>query len=493
MRRTVFLILGALELAVAGVLASLGGQLPGTGEVEQSFDSAERVTRRASSQVRLSRQQIHDLRQPEIQQLADGLQTSTATVTSNLRSRSVDYETIRALRDSMGQVSAGLDGLAESVDAARFGQLGKSLGETASYLDEGVVPGAEKTADDLDAATDALRNDAQLLKQLLRAVPPDLKTAREVHDSLRRFGEGLDRMKASLRLQRLEAMREGFRGMETALNTGADQVSRLADYTYPEVRFHGLAPEVTQHSFWPEGQEIAQGLRKAAAGVSAADKEFSDMAADLPKLQASLDESRKMVNRTREALAVALRQQEKLEPVLKDMPAHAALLAETLPKLGANLARVLRGTGRLRELAANLRQAQKSMETAMAYRPELRTTLRHSAEVLRASGSQLDRVLQSRQQYEAAMHQTISLAETLSVLLPRLAQQLAAQLQEQERALDDLGQSIDEVSTALPAYRHTTTQVLQTGRLLMWLVAAVVALHGVYLVLSVWLGRRYSL
>jgi chromosome segregation ATPase len=493
MRRTVFLILGALELTVAVVLASLGGQLPSTGEVEQSFDSAERVTRRAGGQVRLSRQQIHDLRQPEIQQLADGLQTHTATVTATLRAQSVDYETVRALRDSMEQVSAGLDGLAETVDAARCDQLGKSFGETASYLDQGVVPAAEKTADDLDAATEALRTDARHLKLLLQATPLDLKTARAVHDSLARFGEGLDRMKASLRVQQLDTMRDGFRGLETALSTGADQVGRLADYTYPEVRLRGLSPQVTQQPFWPEGQEIAQGLRKAAAGVTAAHKELSDLAADLPKLQASLDESRKMVDRTREALALALRQQEQLEPVLKDMPAHAALLAESLPKLGADLARVLRGTGRLREVAASLRKAQKEMETAMAQRPELRDTLRHSASVLRTSGDQLDRVLRSRQQYEAAMHQTITLAETLSALLPRLAQQLNAQLQEQERALDDLGQSIDEVSTSLPAYRHTTTQVLQTGRLLMWLVAAVVALHGVYLVLSARLGRRYSL
>jgi hypothetical protein len=493
MRRTVFLILGALELTVAGVLASLSGQLPSTGEVEQSFDSAERVTRQAGSQVRLSRQQIHDLRQPEIQQLADGMQTHTATVTATLRAQSVDYETVRALRDSMGQASAGLDGLANTVDAAQFDQLGKSFGETASYLDQGVVPAAEKTADDLDATTEALRTDAQHLKLLLRTAPLDLKTARAVHDSLAHFGEGLDRMKASLRIQRLESMRDGFRGLETALTTGADQVGRLADYTYPEVHLRGLSPQVTQRPFWPEGQEIAQGLRKAAAGVSAADKELSDMAADLPKLQVSLEESRKTVDRTREALAVALRQQEKLEPLLKDMPAHTALLAESLPKLGADLARVLRGTRRLREVAANLRKAQTQMDTAMAQRPALRDTLKHSAGVLRTSCDQLDRVLRSRQQYEAAMHQSLTLAETLSALLPRLAQHLAAQLQEQERALDGLEQSIDDVSTALPAYRHTTTQVLWTSRLLMWLVAAIVALHGVYLVLSARLGRRFSL
>ena len=43
---------------------------------------------------------------------------------------------------------------------------------------------------------------------------------------------------------RLETMRDGFRGLDAALSTGADQVDRLADYRYPVVRFSGLLPEI---------------------------------------------------------------------------------------------------------------------------------------------------------------------------------------------------------------------------------------------------------
>src|SRR5436309_1422613 len=73
LRRTLFLTLGLLEFGVAALLAILGTQLPSSAEVDQSFDNAERVTRRAGSQVQLSRQQIHDLRGPELRELAERL------------------------------------------------------------------------------------------------------------------------------------------------------------------------------------------------------------------------------------------------------------------------------------------------------------------------------------------------------------------------------------------------------------------------------------
>jgi hypothetical protein len=105
---------------------------------------------------------------------------------------------------------------------------------------------------------------------------------------------------------------------------------------------------------------------------------------------------------------------------------------------------------------------------------------------------QLQQVLQNRQEYEAAMEQSIVLADRFAALLPVFINLVESQLREQEHGLDDLGQSIDEVSAALPAYAQTTARMVQTGRLLVWLVAAIVGLHGVYLVLSVRLGRRYS-
>ena len=39
----------------------------------------------------------------------------------------------------------------------------------------------------------------------------------------------------------------------------------------------------------------------------------------------------------------------------------------------------------------------------------------------------------------------------------------------------------------------TMARLFQVGRLLAWLVAAIVCLHGTYLLLSARIGRRYSM
>jgi chromosome segregation ATPase len=492
MRRTVFLLLGVLEFIVAGVLIILGYQLPSAADVGRSFQGAERVTAHAGNQVRILRRQVDGLRRLELQELAERLQSQTRTVTGTLRTQSIDFDTVRTMRDALGDVAKGLTSLADTLNPATVGQLGNGLGETADFLDQKVVPSAQKAADHLDEATAALRADAVRLAALLRQTPLDLKAVREVHDSLGRFREGLDKMTAVLRLQRLDTMRQGFQGLETSLTTGAEQVERLSGYTYPVIAVKGLKPEVSQRQFWPEGDKIAAGMRKAAAGVTAADKEMEEMAADLPKLRASLTESAKVVDRLREALGVALAQQDKLEPVLKDAPAQAARLAEELPQLGSDLARILRDTSRLKEVAAGLRQAQKGIDTAVARWPEVRVTLGRMATLLNATRSQLDQALQHRGDYETALRQTVLVGETFTAMLPLFTEQIDSRLDEEEQALGDLSESLEEVRAALPVYEQAATNVLQTGRWLAWLVAAIVGLHGTYLVLSVRLGRRFA-
>jgi len=44
-----------------------------------------------------------------MQDLASRLQTQTRVVTANLRSQSVDFDTIRTMRDALGDVAKGLD------------------------------------------------------------------------------------------------------------------------------------------------------------------------------------------------------------------------------------------------------------------------------------------------------------------------------------------------------------------------------------------------
>jgi hypothetical protein len=482
MRRALFPILGALELAVAVLLVLLGAQLPRPAEIRDSFARAERVTVQAGREIRVLQRQVDGVRQLQLPALAGRLKDQTRTITAALDAQTVDFDTVRTMRDALVEVSSGLRGLADSLDAERVGKLGVGLGETAAFLEDRVVPAAQQAATQLEASAAGLQADAKRLSQLLRTAPLDLKVVREVHTSLGRFREGLDRMDRALRLKRLEVVREGFTGLETSLSSGAGQVERLSRYSYPAITVTGVRMQVTQRPFWPEGDEIATGMRKAAAGVTAANKELEDWAADLPRFREAVAESGKIIDKLREALGVALEQQDKLEPVLRDVPTQAARLAEDLPRLTGDLARILRETDRLKEVARALRQAQKGVDAAVARWPEMRTTFLRMADVLKTTSGQLGKAIDHRHEYETALEQTKVLGETFSTMLPLFGDQLDLRLSEEERALEELSQSLEDFQGALPVYERSAGDLVQTGRWLAWLVAAVVALHGVFLI-----------
>jgi hypothetical protein len=168
-------------------------------------------------------------------------------------------------------------------------------------------------------------------------------------------------------------------------------------------------------------------------------------------------------------------------------------LAEQLPALGSDLAQLLRGTGKLQDVAVALRQAQQGMKAAKERWPEPQRALTRSAAMLRSTRRQLQTILDNPQQYEAARQQALTLGQALAVMVPLLTDQIHDQLQDQDQALEELGQSIDEVGAMLPAYGYTLSRLVQVGRLLAWLVAAITGLHGFYLLLSARMGRRYSM
>jgi DNA repair ATPase RecN len=480
-RRVIFVLLGLIELAIAAVLIAFGSSLPDQNEVRKSFRSIEQATQRTGDQVNLIREQVHDLRRPELKELADRLQDQTRIVARTLRKQKVDYKTVEAVGDALGQASEGLNNLSDTLDPGNVARFGDGLGQTASFLDKGVVPTAKKAADDLEASLASMSANGKQLAQLLRTTAPDLKAVQEIHDGLARFSDGLARMNGAMKMEHLTAMKEGFQGLESSLNTGAEQVEDLSSFTYPVVAFNGLRPEIEQRKFWPKGDDIAIGMRKAATGVKAAGKELDRMSAELPKLRDTLDESRKVAERARLAMAVALKQRDQVEPLLKQVPEQAALLAEQLPRLGTDLVKVLRETEKLDTVAVSLREAQKSIDVATKRWPQLRSMLTNSATLLQATRKQLNQALDNRQEFESAMRQTILLAETFAILLPEFTGQIDRQLAQHERALGDLGQSIHEVGVAVPVYSQTAVRLIQTARLLLWLLGPIFALHGLYL------------
>src|SRR6516162_180801 len=168
MRKIIFLSIGLLETAVATVLVCFSFQLPSTPEVEQNFERVEKVTAHTGSQVRMLRAQVHDLRRPEVQQLAGDLKSQTQLVTSTLKGQKIDFDQVQVVSNALGDVAHGLDGFSETLDTDSVTKVGQGLNTTADFLENKVAPGADKAADELDKATAALDADATRLAQLLR-------------------------------------------------------------------------------------------------------------------------------------------------------------------------------------------------------------------------------------------------------------------------------------------------------------------------------------
>jgi DNA repair exonuclease SbcCD ATPase subunit len=494
MRRTVFLSLGVLEFLVALVLLAFAWQLPGPAEVGDTVGRVERVSKQASGQVRHLREQVALLRErrPQLQALTVRLQQEMRVVNAHLRHQQLDPEAVRVVGDALGEVAQGLDGLSATLDPKGLGQAGAGLKAGADFLDGKVAPGASEAADRLEKVTADLTADAKQLGALLRESPPDLKALRAVLASLAKFEEGLGRTSRALRMENASAIREGFAGLEMSLKSGAQEVERVSGYTYPVVTMNGLRPSVEQRPFWSEGRTIAEGMRKAAKGVTAAGKEVEGLNKALPELRASLESSRKVVTATRQALESALKQQEKVAPLLKSMPERTARLAEELPKVGNDLVRLLRETARLKEVAALLRQAQKGVDDAARRWPQLRKSLGQSAVLLRGMQKQLRTALANRAQYESALRQTLDLTKAFAAALPLLTEQMGEHLEQQERSLAELGDSIDHVSESMPAVSQGASRLLLTTRWLLCLVALTVSLHAAYLLLGARLGAQYG-
>jgi uncharacterized coiled-coil DUF342 family protein len=486
MRRIFFLSLGVVEFLIATVLLVIAWQLPSPRQVGDAVGRVERVSRQTSDQVGRLRRQLTGLRQqrPEMVRQSRALKEQLDQVIRTLEREKIDVTSMRNLNDSLENVARGLDGLSDVFNPELIRQLGVALETTATYLDEKVVPAAADAADHLERSTAALKADAERLAGLLKGGPLDLKAAQDVHEALGRFADGLDRVAPPERLKNLMALRDGFKGMETALNTGAGQVERLSSYTYPVIKLEGLKPKVDQKPFWPEGGKIAEGMRDAAKGAGAAVKEMGSLHDDLPKLQKSLEESRKVALATRDAIGEALKRQDKLAPLLKDVPAHAARLAEELPKLGEGLAKVMRDTSRLKDVATAMRKAEKALETSAKRWPDVRKTLVGSSELLRQAQARLKPVLERPERYESVLQDTVIMAKTFSAALPLITDQINDDLREQEKSLDHLGRSIDSVTEVLPDISATAGGLLQTMRLFLALMALVFALHGTYLVIS---------
>ncbi len=285
MRRMLLLGLCVLEMGAVLLLVRLGLQIPNRTDLEKSFQEAEKVTFRAREQIIQVRKQVKNLRQPQVEKVAQGLEKQLKKTTALLKKQQIDVETLVALRDSLGSISTGVKNFEKVLDADTIAKLGAGLEETATYLDEELSPSANKAADQLDKSLEQLKKHTDTLACYLEKSTINLQPLKDMHDGLGKFSTGLDKLQSTLENDRFKNIQNGFEGMDEALNSGARQVEHLAGYTYPVVTFEGFKPYIEKREFWPRGAEIARGMRKAHKGVQAAHEQMGVLIKNLPEIR----------------------------------------------------------------------------------------------------------------------------------------------------------------------------------------------------------------
>ncbi|MBO0699052.1 MAG: hypothetical protein J2P46_11705, partial [Zavarzinella sp.] len=484
MRRLFVYGLAVLESAVAGALVYIGVQLPAHDEVSANFARVAKVTDGTEQQVRVMREEVSELRSQDLVGKADQLRRHTRTAADTAGRTQIDFRTVEAIARSLADVSRGLNTWADTVDAERMKQVSTGLGQAATFLDNGVAGPSEKSAADLEKTLAALEKDATRLAALLRQSPPDLKAARTIYDGLGSFDAGLEKLGDLLKPDRVDAMKDGLVGLEGSLTSTATEVDKVSGLSYPIVTFNGIRPNVEMKPFWPDGEKVADGLRKATKGVQAANKELDVLGKTLPDVQKALADSRKSVAVSRESLGKALQHQEETEKLLKAVPEQTAALAEALPKMGRTLAQMLRETQKLRDLAAGLRAVRKTLDDTLAVWPDVAKGLKKSAAVLDQARVQLDFAAANREEYERAMESSSQVARSLADMLPAFTDQFDSRLGQQETSLAQMEAGLAEVNDSLPAMEAKTNELVRTVKWLLYLTGALVGLHAGYVLLE---------
>src|SRR5438270_9525466 len=145
MRRAVFLALGVLELAVAGILLAVGLLLPASADVRQNFDRAERATASARRQVVSVREQVQTVRDPRVQRFLRDLEPHLPGLKRRLQG-DLNFATVGEAAQSLGSLADAMEGWAQSLDPALVRNLSDGAARLASFLDDGVAAGAARSA-----------------------------------------------------------------------------------------------------------------------------------------------------------------------------------------------------------------------------------------------------------------------------------------------------------------------------------------------------------
>src|SRR6266508_1268911 len=138
MRRTVFFALGVLELAVAGILVTIGLLMPAESAVRDNFARVERVTANTEKQVDSLRNQVGTVRDPEVQRFLKDLGPHLPRIKQRLQGDGT-FEMAREASRSMGSLASAMEEWANAMDPALVQQLNDGTQRLASFLDDSVA------------------------------------------------------------------------------------------------------------------------------------------------------------------------------------------------------------------------------------------------------------------------------------------------------------------------------------------------------------------
>ena len=168
--------------------------------------------------------------------------------------------------------------------------------------------------------------------------------------------------------------------------------------------------------FWPDGEKVAEGLRKATKGVQAANKEMEVMKKNLPDLQKGPGREPQVGRAdTRHAGRGPQASSRKRRNCSSPCPSRRRLWPRRCPKWARTLSQTLRETKKLRRTRD---RPQGRAENAGRHTQDL-ARCRHGPEEIcrrfaRGAKTQLDEATANRVDYEHAMESSSRVARSLA-------------------------------------------------------------------------------
>ena len=465
MRRRILMCIGILEMLAAGVFVVFSFAIPQRQAVSQTFERMEKVGRSAEKQVQLMREQVAEVRHKDFPKAFGELRAQTHAVSKNLN-QSIDFRAIEAASNALADLFKKMDGWSGTLDPGKYlvdegsATVNESFDDHMSHSILAAVGSWEKCANDLELDVCAVLS--------LASLPSNDKNSRALDASAANCVTDLTNLEKSLAAGSSESNRSGLVGSERSLDKLVGQAETISEAVYPTLSANGTSE---MRSVWPDGKRAVAALREARDRVQKCNRELDDVARGLVPVRTRFEKGNRGAS---------------FAPACDD----AMWIVERLRKVCAAIADAVKSMGRIRGYAREIRKTQEGIEQAMRNWPELVETMHRSASIFASSRKRLEMLLAQREHYEQALKSSLQLVRTTEDLLRTGTTKLDVRLGEQEYSLGQVEHGINEANESLPAVARSAGDLVQAIRWAMWIVAALVGLHGLFVVVGA--GPRRS-